>query len=95
MMMIEYQDIRMEGEGRDGSVTTPFSRCLTNNGIFFSFGHLFFPLVHWVVGQVPFYRQESSRGINDPSEHHSNKPARLNPLQTSAVKRAKFFKPSP
>lgn len=78
-MMIEYQDIRMEGRVVTEALQLFFSRCLTNNGIF-SFGHLFFPLVHWDVGrQVPFYRQESSPGINDHSEHHSNKPARLNP----------------
>lgn len=57
--MIKYQDIRMEGrEGRDGSVTTLFSRDVLLPIIgFFSFGHLFFPLVHRAVGKVPFYRQ--------------------------------------
>lgn len=46
--MNEYQDIRMEGR-----VTTRFSGCPTNNGIFV-FVHSFFPLVHWAVGKGPF-----------------------------------------
>ena len=74
--MIEYQDIRME----EGRVTTLFFQdVLPTMGFFPSV--IYFSLLS--IGRwerSPFYRQEeSSRGINDPSENYSSKSARLNP----------------
>lgn len=78
--MNKYQDIRME------------ARRVVTEALQHSFQDVlpimrFFPSVIYSSllspsggGKGPFsIGKESSRGINDPSEHYSNKPARLNP----------------